>query len=691
MNALTRLAICLLLCAAPAAAQPATPAPITLESLLKEMVNRDAIARFPDPPYTCKQFSSYDRASTTPADPKTWFANGDVNQYLRVEDVPLRDGATRKEWVMAEMEGPGAVVRIWSANPKGNLRIYIDGNSTPVIEAPMADYLGGKWQVNPPLSRESSRGWNAFLPIPYAEQCKITSDSNGFYYQINYRTYPAGTPVESADPGLTLRQLDIIGATNEALSDKTHSADPASAPFSRELTLAPGQSHTIPLPAGPHSVRMLALNLRDAYEDQSARSTVVSLTFDGEQTAWAPLAAFLAGGAGINQSADWWRNIGTSGGMVFWPMPYQKSGSISLANLGSKTVRVGVAGTTAPWSWDARSMHFHATWHAEYPIHALGGRGTKDWNYVDITGKGVYVGDSLAVMNPVAEWWGEGDEKIYVDGEAFPSHFGTGTEDYYGYAWCCNVPFEHPFHSQPRCDGYKHGNNWGHTTVNRFRSLDGIPFTKSLKFDMEVWHWKECDIAYAATTFFYALPGATTNREPQPDEASKPIPQPPPLPPPFKMEGAIECEDLKVLAKSAGLTVLPQDMRSFAARTWSGESHLWVQGRKPGDFVELAIPTGPGPEGKKPVNITLHATRSWDYGIIRFSVNGTPVPTDHDLFSGQQGKVLATGPINLGTFTPINGKLTLRAEVVGGNEKAAGTKSFFGLDCVMLAPAGPAR
>jgi hypothetical protein len=59
--------------------------PITVGSLLKEMVDREAIAKFPSPAYTCKQFSSYDRKSTGADNPKTWFANGDANQYLRVE------------------------------------------------------------------------------------------------------------------------------------------------------------------------------------------------------------------------------------------------------------------------------------------------------------------------------------------------------------------------------------------------------------------------------------------------------------------------------------------------------------------------------------------------------------------------------------------------------------------------------
>lgn len=36
-------------------------------------------------------------------------------------------------------------------------------------------------------------------------------------------------------------------------------------------------------------------------------------------------------------------------------------------------------------------------------------------------------------------WWGEGDEKFFVDGEKFPSSFGTGSEDYIGYAWRLNL------------------------------------------------------------------------------------------------------------------------------------------------------------------------------------------------------------------------------------------------------------
>ena len=52
----------------------------------------------------------------------------------------------------------------------------------------------------------------------------------------------------------------------------------------------------------------------------------------------------------------------------------------------------------------------------------------------------------LHVWNPRGGWWGEGDEKFFVDGEKFPSTFGTGSEDYFGYAWGNPHLFQKPYH-----------------------------------------------------------------------------------------------------------------------------------------------------------------------------------------------------------------------------------------------------
>lgn len=670
MLALIHLAACCL----------ASP-PITFESLLSEMTDRSALARFPDPPYTCRQASSYDRASTTPDDPNTWFANGDVNQYIRTET-----NSGRKEWVMMDTDGPGAIVRLWSANPRGTLRIYLDGAAAPALEAPMADLLGAKWKIGEPLSGVQAKGWNLYLPIPYARHCKVTSDADGFYYQINYRTYPADAAVRT----FSLSELTpaVLAPIEKALRQVREPGGLSATPS----PLAPGQSRTLrPEIHGSGAVTRISVVVQSDDMAAALRSTILSAEFDGQQTIWCPLGDFFGSGVGCNVYQDWYRSVDSSGDLrCDWVMPFRAAAAITVTNLSTQPVSIalGVEAHNAPF--DDRSMHFHATWRSQYPIHALKARGTMDWNYLTASGKGVYVGDSLAVMNPVEAWWGEGDEKIYVDGEKFPSHFGTGTEDYYGYAWCDPHVFQHPFHAQPRADG-NGKTNWGHTTVTRTRSLDAIPFTTSFKFDMEVWHWAECDEAYAATTYWYALPGATCNRAPDPEAARAPIPQPPPLPPPFKIDNAIECETMTIAAKSEGLNIAPQDMSGFGRGTWSGDEHLWVQGRKAGDFVELTFK--PNDKARGPRRLTLYATKSWDYGIVRFSVNGHPAgPTAGapiDLFSGQHGKAIASGALDLGVFSPRDdGSFVIRAQVIGGNAKAEGSRSFFGLDCVVATPGG---
>jgi len=641
------------------------------ESLLREMLDREALARYPDPSYTCRQFSSYDPASVSPEESDTWFANGDRGHYLRVEEV-----GDRKEYVMMDADGPGAVVRIWSANPAGVMRVYVDGAVEPVLSGEMTELLGGGGAIGQPLSAQRSRGWNLYLPIPYAKHVKITSDAGDFYYQINYRTYAEGTVVESFAADSLEKAGDLLEKVQKELveADTTLLEKPLG-PV--EVLVAPGGRGEVKLPPGPRALKSITMRLYAEDVEQALRTTVLSIAFDGEETVWCPVGDFFGSGAGVAANRDWWRTVRENGCMVCrWVMPYRETVDVRVLNFGKTEVTAHLAfEATSEWEWDDRSMHFHATWRQENPIHT---RPMHDWNYVEIEGKGVFVGDNLAVANPNTTWWGEGDEKIWVDDEEFPSHFGTGTEDYYGYAWCCNESFFAPFHNQPRCDG---PGNYGHTLVSRVRALDAIPFEKHFKFDMEVWHWKECDEGYAATTYFYALPGSTNNREPLPEEATRGLLDPPPLPPPFRVEGAVECEGLEIVGRSEGITIGPQG--GFES-VWSGDKHLWVQGQQVGDFVELAIPV----EGEGPVKLEVFATRSWDYGIVLFSVNGESTGLGVDLFNRVERKVDSTGPRELGEFTAVDGELVLRAEVVGGNPASEGTRAYFGLDCVRLTPAG---
>jgi hypothetical protein len=121
-------------------------------------------------------------------------------------------------------------------------------------------------------------------------------------------------------------------------------------------------------------------------------------------------------------------------------------------------------------------------------------------------GEGFFVGNGLNVVNRSIGWWGEGDEKIYVDDDTFPSFFGTGTEDYYGYAWCSNQRFSAAYTGQPHAPT-RH--NFGYTSLYRFQIPDPIPFRSGLRFDQEVQHWGQAvDVTYDGLSLWYTRPGA---------------------------------------------------------------------------------------------------------------------------------------------------------------------------------------
>jgi Protein of unknown function (DUF2961) len=653
---------------------------VSLESLLKEMVDTEAIARWPAPDFTCKQASSYDRAKIAPDKP-SWFANHDNTQYIRSE---ANEG--RQEQVMMDADGPGALVRFWltAGGPKnGVMRIYLDGAATSAVTFAEFDLLKGDLKIGAPLAQAhpGNRGNNLYLPIPYAKHCKVTweeKSKGARYYQINYRTYAPGTEVKT----FALPQVEVASNLIDEVNRKLNSPAPFTGgkAFSLNSRLAAGAEASLDLPAGANAVRGLELLLKtgDAKEgERTLRSLIVKLTFDGEETVWCLATDFFGSGVGINELRSWYRDVSTDGTMrCRWVMPYEKSASVTLQNVGTQSVKATLHATTAPWKWDDYSMHFHAAWHYEAGLKTPPYR---DWNFIRISGRGVYAGDSLAIYNPVATWYGEGDEKIWVDGESFPSHLGTGTEDYYNYSYAPKPVHQTPFanlvrEDQPMTQGWN--------VMSRTRNLDGIPFQQSLQFDLELISWKPTTLIYCATTYWYAFPGATSNLTPQPREAALPVPtladaRAQALAAMPHKPGASECEVLKILNKSDNLRTTSQDMSPWDAEKWSGGHQLTVFARKVGDFVELEVPA-PDANARQ---IVLHATQAPDYGILKSTVNGQPVAATLD---GYAPKVQPAAPLRLGIFTPENGKFILRAEVTGANPQAVGAKYLFGLDCVIL-------
>ena len=500
---------------------------ITFRSLLREMTVAEAVTRFPDPSYRLVQYSSYDRRSIHP-DSAGWFANNDFTQFIREE---INDG--RREYVMLEAEGPGAIVRWWMTFGNVNalnsyVRVYIDNHPSPVIEG-MAPQLIGKGLLAPdplssavsPLTEPQRQGYNLYLPIPFSRSCKVTLENDSIvitpqrrspsiYYNICARLYEKGTRVVSM-------RSEMLSADSLAVSECASAiaaageADPKEALKSFTAgKYAPGTACIVRVNKTGLALSSFSLSLTAADTAAALKNTMIHMRFDGRETVAVPAGCLFGTGYSYNSYRTRFSKVDEDGRMsLFWLMPFRDSCEISVFNGSADSVNISASVTMAPYKWDISSMHFAASWHEYSAVETAGSENTggtglhTDLNIALLKGRGVYSGDAVVVFNTADAWWGEGDEKIYVDGERFPSSFGTGTEDYFGYAWCRPEPFAHPLISQPA--GY--GNFHPGMTVNmRYRILDAIPFNESIRADIELWHWVKTVIDYSVTSYYYISP-----------------------------------------------------------------------------------------------------------------------------------------------------------------------------------------
>jgi hypothetical protein len=646
---------------------------ISVGTLLPEMTDLMHLTHRPKPFYLAAQASSYDRASNPglKSDP---FANGDAGQFVRNEEV---DG--RVEHVMADLKGPGSVMRFWSANPAGVVRFYFDGESTPRITEKLADLLTGK--VAPlvkPFAYEASMGTDLYFPLPYAKSLKVTIDNSdgdkarSLYYQIGYRTYERGTQVKTfewadlkANSAQMIRQRTVLEhpelAVPKGLTERTQ----------KQVRLAPGKGFTtifadersvvreltIKIPF-PIVLTIRAMDWSDPHQPHNVlRAMTLGINVDGKKVVEAPLGDFFATAPGLNPVKTLPFEVFTDGTMICrLPIPYERRLAIQLVNRG--TVDVPVSLSTKHDKFSGGKFY---TLHSQFLVDKGSTRPMRDMNFLTARGEGLWLGSNMHVANPTPAWWGEGDEKVYVDEETFPSTFGTGTEDYYGYAWCCPVPFERPYHAQPRADG---PGNFGHTDVARFHVLDPIPFRRAFRFDMEMWHWQEVEATYAHTAYWYAPPSNVTAQLPLVSEIL-----PPELKPPAPVKGAIEGESMPIKAKTGGTT---ENQGGF----WelSGGEQLWWKDPKPGDKLELTFEVPAS--GRYEVIGSFCFAR--DYGIHRLRIDG---------IEGKEYDFYGTGvnwkKVSLGTFDLSPGKHSLEAVCVGNNPAALPAR-MFGLDYLLL-------
>jgi len=247
--------------------------------------------------------------------------------------------------------------------------------------------------------------------------------------------------------------------------------------------IKPGETLTIADLQGPGRITHVWFTI--AAEDKYyPRSMTLRIYWDGEKepSVEAPIGDFFAVGHGLDVPLNSFPVAVSSDGRArncYWPMPFHKSARVTVSN-DSPDKRVQALYYYVDWQklpgLPADTMYFHAQYRQEFPCKA-----GDDYLILDAEGEGVYVGTVLSVHADEESWFGEGDDRFYIDGEKEPRLRGTGTEDYFCDAWGFRQ-FNNPFYGVSVWEGFSADDRG---TAYRWHIPDPVRFHKSLRVTIE--------------------------------------------------------------------------------------------------------------------------------------------------------------------------------------------------------------
>jgi hypothetical protein len=351
----------------------------------------------------------------------------------------------------------------------------------------------------------------------------------------------------------------------------------------------------------------------------------------------------------------------------FWHMPFRRSARVEVVNQSEKPI--SLLYYNVDWikkeSISEDAPYFYAQYRQEYPV-----RKGRDYVILDTKGKGHYVGTVLSVRTRSPSWFGEGDEKIYIDDEEKASIWGTGTEDYFLSAWGLKTTSTPYF-------GVSYFDQWGivggHTSAYRWHVSDPMVFSKGIKVtfehygwmsadenpDYKVHSWNEREDDYSSVAFWYQTGEPTFEaRAPHARERTLPsldrtIPARAYTDEQYHGEGKASVQSLDIYP-DGHLLYMPQKKES-----------AWIE-------IPLEV------KKKEPQRLVLVMTRSYDFGKYQAYLDGVKLGDAIDLYSEE----ILSREYHLLDFWPDPGKYTLRLECVGKNPRSTGY--YMGIESVRL-------
>jgi hypothetical protein len=445
------------------------------------------------------------------------------------------------------------------------------------------------------------------------------------------------------------------------------------------FNIAPGQTHVLLDAEGPGAITHLWITFLGPEPQGWAKQgsanhqeMLLRMFWDGSKrpAVEAPVGDFFANCFGrrsevvsqpvIVEDADSYN--------CFWHMPFRKSARIEIENQSDKAI--SLLYYNIDWIKKDKlpkdTPYFYAQYRQEYPVEH-----GKDYVLLDTKGKGHYVGTVLAVRTRSPSWFGEGDEKICIDGEAKPSIWGTGTEDYFLSAWGLKTTST-PYFGVPYFDQW--GIVGGHTAAYRWHIHDPIVFNKSIKVTLEHFgwispdenpghkatSWNEREDDYSSVAFWYQT-GEPTFTARAPHARDRRLPN---------IERTVVYARDYADEKHHGLGAASKQQLEL----YEGPHLLYQAASASNAWLEIPFEV----KKKEPLRLLLNMTKSDDFGRYQAFLNGVKLGAPMDLFSNK----VTSQEFHLLDFWPEPGSYRLRLECVGKNPQSTGY--YCGIESVRL-------
>lgn len=446
-----------------------------------------------------------------------------------------------RRYVLMDVEGAGCIDRFHCIYKKGrpeeanfDLLVYLDDHKKPVIHMDLNDFFTGKRKpfVAPLVGRcgfQDRQSSYAYVPIGFRKSCKVVvaprdpdekygwRDWEGrryllFFYQLTYRICSPEVPVKTfrwrRDPQeqRALARVQSMWQSAgkspwppaEEEPDKSHVAD---------VVLGKDRSAVLLDHAGAGTLREIRLRIKaddDSVETRRrlAESLWLDMTWDEQQEPQVsvPLGAFFAAPDNSIDVRGLWLGCTDQEYYCRLPMPFRRRAKVSVRSTGAAEGSTAIA---ARFRWNTRpptsdDCLFHARrYDVSDPPQG------KNLLALDARGAGHVVGVVTDQPGDV-----ESDDSWLIDGETKPSIVGTGTEDFFSFAWGLGDLQALPMHGVrvPFGPASKRGKRTDTGCCYRFHLPAAYPFRKSLRLTWEHGSGNRDRGRYGGIVYYYLLP-----------------------------------------------------------------------------------------------------------------------------------------------------------------------------------------